>query len=81
MFVYIVVTRSCTADYVTNDHCVDPISVTEDSVGATGDTWLCTCSSGDLCNKSSKTGYMNSCFDYCNCNQYYDFLCIVVNID
>ena len=57
MFVYIVVTRSCTADYVTNDHCVDPISVTEDSVGATGDTWLCTCS-GDLCNKSSKTEYM-----------------------
>ena len=47
MFVYIVVTRSCTADYVTNDHCVDPISVTEDSVAATG----------DLCNKSSKTDY------------------------
>ena len=60
MLVYIVVTRSCTADYVTNDHCVDPISVTEDSVGATGDTWLCTCSSGDLCNKSSKTDYMTT---------------------
>ena len=58
MFVYIVVTRSCTADYVTNYHCVDTISVTEDSVGASGDTWLCTCSSGDLCNKSSKTEYM-----------------------
>ena len=60
MFMYIVVTRSCTADYETNDHCVDPISVTEDSVGATGDTWLCTCSSGDLCNKSSKTEYMTT---------------------
>ena len=59
MFVYIVVTRSCTAEYETNDHCVDAISVTEDSVGASGDTWLCTCS-GDLCNKSSKTDYMTT---------------------
>ena len=60
MFVHIVATRSCAANYVTNDHCVDPISVTEDSVGATGDTWLCTCNSGDLCNKSSKTEYMTT---------------------